>query len=283
MPNNRQWAALVWLLIVFGFVPVRRDTRQSVTSLLRQLCQPKILAPLLFFAGYCAGVIAAGAALGGWTPARTADTVVWSGGAITLPFRANEVAKERRFIRHSIEEPVRVTAIIVFLVGLFPLPLWAELLLLPVAVLAVGVSIVAPERREDAAAKRLLDSALTTGGLALLGWAAYRAISDWGTVDNADTARALLLPMWATAAVVPVAYVFSVLMGYEEAALRIGEPDMRSRSTWRALGALASVLRLRARNVAAFDAYWERAWQGRGLLAPHVWWPPNSAYRCPTR
>lgn len=256
MPNNRQWAALVWLLIVFGFVLVRRDIRQSVTGLLRQLCEPKILAPVLLFAGYCAGVIAAGAALGGWTPARTADTVVWFGGAIALLFHANEVARERRFIRHSIVEPMRVTAIIVFFVGLFPLPLWAELLLLPMAALAIGVSIVASERSEDAAAKRLVDSALTIGGLALLGWAAYRAVSDWGAVDSADTARALLLPMWATAAVVPVAYVFSVLMSYEEAALRMGEPVMRSRNTWWALGALASVLRLRVRDITAFDTYW---------------------------
>jgi hypothetical protein len=256
MPNNRQWAALVWLFIVIGFLLARRDTRQMVTGLLRQLCEPKILVPVLLFAGYCAGVIAAGAALGGWTLARTADTVVWFGGAVALLFRANEVARERRFIRHSVVEPMRVAAIIVFFVGLFPLPLWAELLLLPLVVLAVGLSVVATGRRKDAAAKRLVDSALTAGGIALLGWAAYRTIEDWGVIDSADTTRALLLPMWATAAVVPVVYLFSVLMGYEEAAWRIGEPGARPRNTWRALAAVASVLRLRVRDIAAFDAYW---------------------------
>jgi len=228
MPNNRQWAALVWLLIIVGFLLARRNTRQLVTGLLRQLCEPQILVPMLLFAGYCAGVIAAGAALGGWTPARTADTIVWFGGAVALLIRANEIAGERRFIRRSVVEPVRVAAIVVFFVGLFPLPLWAELLLLPMVVVAVGLSVVASGRREDAAAKRLVDSALTTGGLALLGWAAYRTVEDWGVINSADTVRALLLPMWATAAVVPVVYLFSVLMGYETAALHIRQAGERA-------------------------------------------------------
>ena len=211
---------------------------------------------MLLFAGYCAGVIAAGAALGGWTPARTADTIVWFGGAVALLIRANEIAGERRFIRRSVVEPVRVAAIVVFFVGLFPLPLWAELLLLPMVVVAVGLSVVASGRREDAAAKRLVDSALTTGGLALLGWAAYRTVEDWGVINSADTVRALLLPMWATAAVVPVVYLFSVLMGYETAALHIRQAGERGRTVWRALAAVASVLRLRVRDIAAFDMQW---------------------------
>ena len=92
MPNNRQWAAIAWLLVVALFVLSQRDTRRQVLAILRQLCHPKITVPLLLFAGYCAGVVKAGAALGWWTPARTADTVVWFGGAIPLLFRATEVA-----------------------------------------------------------------------------------------------------------------------------------------------------------------------------------------------
>ena len=256
MPNNRQWAAIAWLLVVALFVLSQRDTRRQVLAILRQLCHPKITVPLLLFAGYCAGVVKAGAALGWWTPARTADTVVWFGGAITLLFRATEVARQRRFIRHSIVEPVRVAAIVVFFVGLFPLSLWAEMVLVPMVVLAVGVSVVASERSEDAAAKRLVDSVLTAGGLALLGWATYRAIREWAIVDSADTVRALLLPIWATAAVVPVVYLFSVLIGYETVALRIRLAGGSGRTVWRALAALASVLWLRVRDVAAFDMQW---------------------------
>jgi hypothetical protein len=76
MPNNRQWAALVWLLILGTFVLVRRDFRQMLADLLRRLCVPKVLVPLLLFAGYCAVVITAAAAVGAWTPERTTDTLV---------------------------------------------------------------------------------------------------------------------------------------------------------------------------------------------------------------
>ena len=140
---------------------------------------------------------------------------------------------------------MRVAAIVVFFVGLFPLSLWAEMVLVPMVVLAVGVSVVASERSEDAAAKRLVDSVLTAGGLALLGWATYRAIREWAIVDSADTVRALLLPIWATAAVVPVVYLFSVLIGYETVALRVGFAGGSGRTVWRALAALTSVLWLR--------------------------------------
>jgi hypothetical protein len=227
-----------------------------VTGLVRQFCTPKILVPVLLFAGYCAGVIVAGAALGGWTPERTTDTVVWFGGALALLFRATEVAKERRFIRHSLVEPLRVAALVVFFVGLFPLALWAELLLLPTAALAVALSVVASGRREDAAAKRLVDFSLTAGGLALIGWAIYRTVEDWGAVGSVDTVRALLLPMWATAAVVPVVYLFSVLMGYEEAARHIRNAGSAPYHVCWPLAGLASVLKLHVRDIATFDTFW---------------------------
>lgn len=256
MPDNRQWAALVWLLIFAAFVLAWRDSRYMAAGLLRKFCSPKILVPVLVFAGYCAGVIAAGAALGGWTPGLATDTVVWFGGALVLLFRATEVAGKRQFIRHSLVEPLRIAALIVFFVGLFPLALWAELLLLPTAVLAVTLSVVAAGRREDAAAKRLVDFAITAGGLGLLGWAMYRTVEDWSAVGSAETVRALLLPMWATVAVVPVVYLFGVLMGYEVVARRIQNADPTPRQGWRALAGLASVLKMRVRDIAAFDTFW---------------------------
>jgi hypothetical protein len=256
MPNNRQWAAFVWLLVLGAFVLARRDFRHMVTDLVRQFCALKIMVPVLLFTGYCAGVIAAGTALGGWTPERTTDTVMWFGGALALLFRATDITKERQFIRHSLVEPMRAAALLVFFIGLFPLPLWAELLLLPIVALAVALSVVASGQKEHAAAKRLADSVLTAGGLALIGWAIYRAIEAWGTVGSTDTVRALLLPMWAIAAVVPVVYLFGVVMYYEQVALRIGHAGSPPRRTRQALAGVASVLKLRVREIATFDTFW---------------------------
>jgi hypothetical protein len=256
MPNDRQWAALMWLLVVVGILLAWRDTRQLVPGLLRPLCEPKILVLVLLFTGYCAGTIAAGAALGGWTPGLTTGTVVWFGGALALLFRANQVAGQRRFIRHSVLEPIGVAALVEFFVGLFPFALWAEILLLPAVAFVVGMSVVAAGQPENRPAKRRVDSLLTAGGFALLGWTAYRAIEDWSVIDSADTVRALLLPMWATTAAVPAVYLFSVLMGYEKAALHLRQPSGRRRDAWGALAAVAFVLRLRVRDIAAFNAYW---------------------------
>jgi hypothetical protein len=256
VPNNRQWAALVWLLVLGAFALARRDSRHMVTDVVRHFCELKVLVPVFLFAAYCAGLIAAGAALGAWTPERTTDTVVWFGGALALLFRATEVAKERQFIRHSLVEPMRVAALLVFFVGLFPLPLWAELVLLPIGVLAVALTVVASGQKEHAAAKRLGDSVLTAGGLALIGWATYRTLRAWGTVGSADTVRALLLPIWATAAVVPVVYLFSVLMGYEQVALHIGNATSLPSRTMGSFAGVASVLKLRVRELATFDTFW---------------------------
>jgi len=267
MPNNRQWAALVWLLILSAFVLVRRDTRQMLTGLLHQLWAPKIFVPLLLFTGYCVGVIAAGAAVGAWTLQRTTDTVVWFGGALALLFRATKVAEERRFVRHSLVEPMGVAAILVFFVGLFPLALWAELLLLPMVMFAVALSIVASGHREHAAAKLLVDILLTTCGLALLAWAIYQATQEWDIVSSADTVRALLLPMWATAAVVPVVYLFGVLMEYEKVALRVRNADPAPGHTWRVLAGIASVLKLHVRDIATLDTTWARRMAKAGSFA----------------
>ena len=64
--------------------------------------------------------------------------------------------------------------------------------------------------------------------------------------------------MWATAAVVPVVYLFSVLMAYENVALRVRNADPAPRHTWRVLAGVASVLKLRVRDIAALDVSWAR-------------------------
>ena len=56
MPNNRQWAFLLWALVFLVWVVARRDMRSSVRDVLGAAATPKILLPMLALTGWVVGL-----------------------------------------------------------------------------------------------------------------------------------------------------------------------------------------------------------------------------------
>lgn len=46
MPNNRQWASLIWIIVLVAWALSRRDIRASLRDIARAAASPKIVVPL---------------------------------------------------------------------------------------------------------------------------------------------------------------------------------------------------------------------------------------------
>jgi hypothetical protein len=57
VPNNRQWASLVWMLGLLGWALARRDARVVLRNVLRVTASLTILVPLVALLGWVIGLV----------------------------------------------------------------------------------------------------------------------------------------------------------------------------------------------------------------------------------
>lgn len=257
MPNNRQLASVLLLALFAAWVLTRGDLRQGVGSILRSLGDPKLLVPILLFVGYVAGLVLAGQRADLWDAELATDTVFcFAGTAFVLFVNMNKVAEEKHYVRRTALKTVRLTVFLEFVVNLFVLPLWAELLVQPVLIVLTSMAVVAGTKDELASVGKAVGCLLTSAVLALLVYAFARLAMDWSHIAWAHDAREFALPIWLTIGLLPALLVTSLAANYELAwvGLTFATDDRRTRR--RSFAAVFLVLRGRTRDLAQFAGGW---------------------------
>lgn len=260
MPNNRQWALLFWIVVFFVWALSRRDIRASVLDVLRVARSPKLLMPAGGMVAWVALEIWAGARLGLWRTALTADTVQWFiVGGLVLYGKFTDVANQPGFFRRKARAAIALSALAESYTELAVFSLPIELLIQPVVTLIAGVGIVAEMKQEHRPVKRLADGCLTVFGLAVLTFVAVRLIADWGELDKDGLVLQLALPVWLTVGLLPYVYVVGLVASYEIAFLHT---EWKTTATWwsrlRARLVMLTSFHLRATEVGAFAGHWPR-------------------------
>ena len=226
MPNNRQWATLIWVGAFIVFLLVRRDLRSSLGQVLRAAISPKILIPLLVFLGWVTGLVITASRTDLWGTPRVTDTAFWVVTAGLVLFGSfDKVSKEPRFVRRTAYTTVKAGAFIEVFTEVFVLGLVAELILLPVVTFLVLLSVVAARNPEHHLVKRLVDWLMTAFGFGVLAYVSIEVISEWGALDKGDVQQ-FALPIWLTIGILPYIYMLGLLATYGMAFVRI---DLKTR------------------------------------------------------
>lgn len=255
--NNREIASLVWLGVLAMYAGRRQGVRDASRAVLRAFWHPKVAGLVALYALYLAGVLLVASHLGLWQTTQTKDTLLWLAvPGVTLLFNALNWAEKPGFFRRALLATVRGTAFVEFYINITPLPLFGELVLLPVIALLTVASTVAARNPEQASVKAVSDALLALMGIGLLLYTSIEVWQRWDTLDREHLLRTFVLPLWLTAASVPFLYVWGLYATYEVALirvlLRVSDPWVR----WRARVALVRVLGLRGDLVSRFVAPW---------------------------
>lgn len=200
--DNREKAVVVWVFLLLVFVWHKdRGIGGSLLAVLRAMFAPKLLLTWVAAATYAAALVFAAHAAGFWHTTAIKETVYWfvgtaavlTAGAMTVRDFGHDYAK--RVARSA----VRATLIIELLVSLYPMPLLAELVLVPVVGSLVVMQAVA-EKDSQASVRKPLDRTLMLAGLALMTWVAVSALTDLhGLLTREHAERLLLVPAFTIA------------------------------------------------------------------------------------
>jgi hypothetical protein len=251
--NNRENATLIWLGIVLAAVLANREMRGSLWEVVKAVVHPKIVGPLLLFAGWTVGLVALAVEVGLWKSDVLSDTITWFLTAGLAFFFSIKKVTEAGFVRTTARRAVAVTVFVETFANLEVFPLGVELVLLPILVLLAGMLVVSEGKEELAPARRLVNLLLTSVGVCVLMYVLVRLATDF---DGGHTFRALALPVWLTIGSLPFVYAFGLVAEYEKAFLRI---DLRTDDPIkrrRAKRALAQAAHVRAAELGGFAIHW---------------------------
>jgi hypothetical protein len=210
--DNRKLSILFWILAALVFCIVKRDIRASLIGVIKAAMAPRIAVPLAGMIIYIGAIVTALWTAGVWTLDSFADTAFWlAGSGLVLFFVTyDRVRTDPRFFRRTATRTLSVVVIVGFLVDLFPLPLPAELLLVPFLVLLGATLAIASTRADLAPVSRLLNGVVAIIGWALLVYGAARVAADPGSFASVETARAFAIPLLLTLTFLPFVYALAV-------------------------------------------------------------------------
>ncbi|MEX0629118.1 MAG: hypothetical protein WEE67_00280 [Chloroflexota bacterium] len=207
---------------------------------------PKLVIPLLLYAGYVVVVVALAGRVALWTPDLLKDTVLWflvSG--VVMFFNFDEASKDG-YVRRRLRLTAAAGLVFAVYLNLVSFPLPVEL---GIQVLAVVLVLAAAAGRLSADTKRWAEVAEMLLGvlvLAIGAGTAFSVVRDVSALDPAGVARSVLLPVWLGAASMMFVYGLALFANYELAFMRIAR--LADTATARRRAKLALVLGLHVRN-----------------------------------
>jgi hypothetical protein len=251
--NNREKATLIWLGIALAAALTNREIRGSLWDVVKAFVRPKIVGPLLAFAGWTVGLAAFAHLVGLWEADVRNDTVVWFVTIGVAFFFSLKKVTEDGFFRKAARRTVAVTAFAEGFANLAVLGLAAELILLPVLTMLGAMAALSDATAEYAPARRLVNGLFGFVGICVLLYVLGALAADF---DAGHTLRALALPVWLTIGSMPFVYALALWAEYEQALLRIDLHAEDRASRRRAKRALLRAANVRAAEVGGFTGHW---------------------------
>jgi hypothetical protein len=216
LPNNREWAIIVWVGVLVGFTLLRADLRGTAAQVLKSFLQSWVLSALVLTTVWIFGEVIAGKDLRIWSTQDVTDTCIWFvSSALVLFVTLTSASEKDRFFLRNLRSLATVAFVLGFFVNLFVFPFAVEVILLPIELLLIGVSVVAPSQQHGAQVKKLTDGLIVSVGAALIINSTVKLTDGWDTLNKAAVLRSLLLPVWLTLALLPMVYLLGLGAQYQ--------------------------------------------------------------------
>ncbi len=221
--NSREAALFVWLVIFLGWAISQSSIRKSLGDLLKSFSHWKIFIPILLATLYSALVVYLLSEINLWATFLIKDTAYWFlGTAFVLLLNTNKATQGKGFFKKVLKDNLKVIIVLEFIVNLYTLNFFFELVLVPILFFVVAMNALAETKQEYAQVKKFLDYVLSAIGVFFIIFALGKIIGDYQAFVESENLKSLVLPPILTTAFIPFLYFFALLMAYETLFMRLG-------------------------------------------------------------
>jgi hypothetical protein len=227
--DNREKALLFWAAVLVAIGLTTRTGRDFLRSTLG-IARGSLSAILVLYALYVAAVVLLLAWAGLWMTAVASATALWfAGPGMVMFLKANEALTNPHHLRDLVRRALWLLLGVEFVVNFFPLPLWAEILLLPFLTTIALFGVLPRDAEGAAGAKKFSEIVLGAFFVFLVVRFVVRVATDFDAFASSATLARFWVPPALTLAVLPFFYLLGLCMAYAQALLRLrffmeGEP-----------------------------------------------------------
>ncbi len=178
MPNNRQWALLIWIGIGLIGALTQPGLRRSLGAIVRSLLHPRLLWTIIGYLGVAVLAIWGADLIELWSSTLISDTVTWlfiSGAALYATFV--DVESEPDFFISHVRQIIGLSLIAEFVLEVGVLPFVVEFSLVPLFVLIGGLRALSGRDAKYTSMHGLVNGCLTLIVLSLLGFGLFTLIT----------------------------------------------------------------------------------------------------------
>jgi len=222
-------------------------------EMLRTAKHPKVLAVFGLLVVWCVPIVWLAAHFGVWDVSLLKDSIILV-VVVGFPLLFKSVGKKSggRILRDVVWETIRPAAILAFYLNLESLPLWAELIALPLFTLLALVNALAATVPEWRRAQGCLGVVLAILGFGLIVWTVIITVQEFGQTDWMAVTLGFALSIWLPVVMFPYFYAASFYAASEQDLTMLRFNNKTPRSVQ-----LAAFLGLR------FSLKWAAAFRGK--------------------
>jgi len=220
--NNREIATGIWLIFLIFPVMMNESFRNSFARVLKSFLRMKIVISILLMGLYVGLGLLLLYRLGLWDASLLKDSIYWflfTGFVLFMNLMTgNDYAI---FFRKTIIGCFKVIVFIQFLLNFYTLPLFIELLLVPVLIFLLVASEYTNNKLEYAVVKKFFDVILAIIGLAVAVFVAKSVYKYYSGLFTTQVFLSVLLPIWLTFLFLPFLYIAKLISDYEMLFIRL--------------------------------------------------------------
>lgn len=258
--DSREIATAIWLLIFIAWCFTRPNIRKSLGGVLSVATTRPIATTLVMVIVYLAAVTLVLRNFELWTLAQFKITVFWFLFAgVPALMDIPEISKNPALLKAAAAKNFKLSLLLDFFINLYKLPLLGELFFVPFVALLGGLLAVAQSNDKYAPVQKLLNGVLVTVGLCLVFFQAYKLMTSFEEVNNADKLRDFALPVLYNFIFIPFMWAMSIYAAYDSVFCRL-QFVIRDRSLQ--LYARRKLIAGFRTDIVALNIWFKLAWSG---------------------
>jgi len=216
--NNREYAVIIYTLILFLFFFTKRNIRELLFEMLRLFMHRKILYPLMMAAGWVMVCITVLNNLGIWSINNLKTTIVWSiTFAFASLFEIKKVEEEKYFFKKQVKNTLSITVILIFIMELQTFSFISEMIILPIITFLSLLIVVGDIKEETKKVSTIIKYVLSIFVIFYFIHSLYISLQSPSETFSKNNLTEFLTPITLSLMFLPFVYIFYLAQAYETA------------------------------------------------------------------
>lgn len=220
--TSREWASIIWSIILLFYMITKKEIRSSLYNLIETFFDSKLRVLWIVYISYIIGITLLFSLLPLWKNAFIKDIILWAmfSGLIYL---INAISREadENYIKKIVKDNFKIFIVFEFIMSTFTFNIFVELLIIPITTIIFAINFISERNLEYQNLYKLTNYLLATIGFIFIYKTIEVGISEYQQLNILDALISFLIPIIYLILTLPLIYNISLYSKYELLFLRM--------------------------------------------------------------